>query len=700
MPNNDTSETGTPRNGAVSFRGGFSTSVYDGLFEDHGHSDCCVITCCGLLLYDRNVYLMTDQRPSWKRRCGILFCLLLLVLATLAALGAASYLYAYEVEHLKELEAEGKTPTKEDVTRMDQVKKLMDLATICRLLVSALAIYLLFKAGQYRFRARRFLMARMYQESTEEDNEIEVNHATAETPLVVAPTTSEAMTKFLQAQKYNTCCATTPLGCIPKDAIVDPSNPTALDADSNKATDFCHCLWKLLSGLCCGTCCSCWCQCLGLCALAQEDRELQRMLPKVKFEMDYITFQPFADYFPKLQALRQNKINNMLTHFAELSQLARHLLRSMIIVFSLLALLAFSGYDPLFQPAHLVVVCMTLLQAFLIVYFVHWQWNRFDLSVDAVIKYFASGFILCTANAFVYETFVQTSLTFTATFIRILLDPSAVGDDDEVFKIGKDDDAIDETDGTKSSPLWLLVIMAFLNAFAVAALVEEVSKYFGYWMVEHPDLALPAETERDASPVAAAEGQEGNNTRQDSTAASPQRTLGSLGAGITIAMVTTAVGFACCENFVYVFVYSRTANAANELVTLVARSIFPVHPLAAAIQSIGVCQRDVERDSTIKLGRILLPALLLHGCFDFALMFLSSWNASSGEGGAKLQDSLDDPSMQKGASLSQALPALISSVSIVLIGIIYYVVKALAQRKRLDELDKRQQGSGEYERLL
>merc|ERR1712161_130689 len=91
------------------------------------------------------------------------------------------------------------------------------------------------------------------------------------------------------------------------------------------------------------------------------------------------------------------------------------------------------------------------------------------------------------------------------------------------------------------------------------------------------------------------------------------------GSAITVAMVSVALGFACCENLMYVFVYSTTSLGV-EISTLVARSFFPVHPLCAAIQSIGVCKRDLEVTKKIGIGRIISPAVLLHGSFDFVLM--------------------------------------------------------------------------------
>jgi hypothetical protein len=54
--------------------------------------------------------------------------------------------------------------------------------------------------------------------------------------------------------------------------------------------------------------------------------------------------------------------------------------------------------------------------------------------------------------------------------------------------------------------------------------------------------------------------------------------------------------------------------------------MFPVHPIAAAIQSVYVCRRDLEKDMTIGLGRIVLPSVVFHGTYDFALLAItSSW---------------------------------------------------------------------------
>ena len=72
--------------------------------------------------------------------------------------------------------------------------------------------------------------------------------------------------------------------------------------------------------------------------------------------------------------------------------------------------------------------------------------------------------------------------------------------------------------------------------------------------------------------------------------------------------------------FVYIF-FGSCKNV--EFAVLLARSAFPIHPLAAAIQSIQVCRQTLEKDEKIKIGRIVAPAVILHGTFDFSLMVVN-----------------------------------------------------------------------------
>ena len=169
--------------------------------------------------------------------------------------------------------------------------------------------------------------------------------------------------------------------------------------------------------------------------------------------------------------------------------------------------------------------------------------------------------------------------------------------------------AIDMTsDGKKiafQQKYYLIIIFyLFINAYVVAAVVEELSKYFGYRMVQHPDFMSEGDL-REASLVSRTPGANGldnldgggsgeedksyRNSEDEAEGANSNfhsdipedytnqqevqaplypaqpRTSKSIGAGITIAMVTVALGFACCENLVYVFVYSQKNKSVNTL---------------------------------------------------------------------------------------------------------------------------------------
>jgi len=48
-----------------------------------------------------------------------------------------------------------------------------------------------------------------------------------------------------------------------------------------------------------------------------------------------------------------------------------------------------------------------------------------------------------------------------------------------------------------------------------------------------------------------------------------------------------------------------------------------LHPIAATIQSIGVVRKTIERGTSLGIGRIAFPAIIFHGSFDFAPMFIA-----------------------------------------------------------------------------
>ena len=100
-----------------------------------------------------------------------------------------------------------------------------------------------------------------------------------------------------------------------------------------------------------------------------------------------------------------------------------------------------------------------------------------------------------------------------------------------------------------------------------------------------------------------------------------------------------------------------------------------MHAIAAAIQSVYVCRRDLEKDLSIGLGRIVLAAVMLHGTYDFALLMItSSWQRSHKE--QYLNDGGNNVTVV-------AIVSFCVSLFIVGLGGLYYFFISRAQYKRL-----------------
>lgn len=447
--------------------------------------------------------------------------------------------------------------------------------------------------------------------------------------------------------------------------------------------DFCTRLWSCLSNTFWASCCACWCQCCSICAVWQEEMEVNRLTGNENHTFDYVTFQPYSEYYPAIQSLKENQTKSMLKHMSTLSELSVKLLKSLAFVLVVLLLFALSSIDQNFTWENMIVLLLTFGQAFFIEYLVHWRWCKFDLSFDSVVKYFACGFLLTTPMAVAFEAIISTvaSLLIMAMVVIIL---------------GADQDIANEITNDPKNAMkdfamkyqGLAIFYLFLNSFLVAAVTEEMVKYFGYWMVVVPDLLPENRSLPDTSVSTSYDSSNDDGEVENGNNATPRKSARSTGAGITVAMVSVALGFACCENLMYIFVYSPPSIGV-EISTLIARSLFPVHPLCAAIQSIGVCKRDIEGDKKYGIGRIISPAVLLHGSFDFVLMvaaFYESLKASE-EGQDEDQNQGSDSEEITTEDLAAELPSLISGLVFVIIGCIYYGFASRAQNQRLIAMD-------------
>jgi len=691
-----------------SFRG-FSTSISD-LFSNSEMEavDCCAVTCCGVLQNDRDRYLLTGVTPPTPCKRVVMHLLLpfsIFVCAGMAAL------------HIRD------TVTNQMVSTG---------------LVLMLAVYLgvqCAKGRAKRIGIRKDLLYAKYTRRQVMDGTTSTgDHPLGGTTFVdqqyphVRPDRrdddqGETYYAYLQGQSRrdlgcaHPCCL---VGCYAEDR---PRRPPPEEIQSMMDENLTRCLFE--TG--CPTCCGVHCQLCGLCAIAQEARELETnsvVVPRNYRRIDYITMEHVSHYYPAIyrhkhelaQLQNGNDTENEDTAAAPsssrrkrrqqptllghpLSQLSHQLVRSLLwfavamLVWCLVGpyywrhAMGQRGTPHMFHFGNVVLLVLAFAQA--VAFLLLWRYilNRNNtkssasasqiLSVDALIKYFGAGFFLSASLALFWELVaalvVNTFLTLSlaAAGVDVMDNPettmTATGGSSHHHRMLLGHRRLFGLATAQQQPLWdfqsvtgrpdyaqvfgfdhpvCYTLYIFVATFVVAAFIEELCKYFGYRMVEHPDFYSQQEVEEaitsttvlhhpDEEDEDEDEEEEAvtNNDDVENATTHPQNTLATdysqqcpsvqaRGSAISLAMVTVAIGFACCENLMYIFLYAGQSFQL-QLGVLIQRSFFPIHPILACIQSIGVCQRDLEASRTTKLGRIILPAVCFHGTFDFLIVFIS-----------------------------------------------------------------------------
>uniref|UniRef100_A0A7S3KYA1 Uncharacterized protein n=1 Tax=Amphora coffeiformis TaxID=265554 RepID=A0A7S3KYA1_9STRA len=614
----------------------FSTSICTGLFADpYDRSACCAAVCCGTLLQDLNYHVVTGERPiPWWKRIGYGVA----VLVVIPVLGS---LFT--------------TTSRDDPD-----------AAVRFTLWGYLTAFLVW--GIYSTHQRKALRLRILQDIMGQS--VVAMIVSDGNPSITTPRSLTTHTTTIGTErrldgcgcyrpaKVHRCCS-----CVERDVMIS-FRQVPYDASTEEEIrllasqrDVCTALWQGLAVLCCG-CCGCWWNCWGVCATAQEHRELRRKLPPERFALDYVTLQPYAEYVPLLEEVRDRQDTTLWGHLTALSKLSRSILWGVTIALLVVTANIFGHQS---QPGErLVLVMATLGQALLVLYLVHWRYHRFDLSLDAIIKLFGAGFCFATGTAMVVEL-LTSMLGYLVLVIALVFE--VVEDDPDDMPDSNDTDSNDKLHFLQSFAkrhIFTFVLFSAFNAFVVASLTEETAKYFSFWMVEHPDYDLQRQREQS---------------------------LHTTAASITCGMVAVACGFACCENFLYIF--GEGLSLSGELQVLLMRSCFPVHPICAAIQSIGICKRDVEHDGT-KLGQALLPAVLLHGLFDFWLMVLGVLAFIHAPDIPEQTLAPIEPNGEKESGQQKLDPPSFSSLAIsfliVAVGLAYYFWASPQQRQRLNAM--------------
>mmetsp|Transcript_16382 Transcript_16382/g.31027 ORF Transcript_16382/g.31027 Transcript_16382/m.31027 type:complete len:931 (-) Transcript_16382:112-2904(-) len=517
--------------------------------------------------------------------------------------------------------------------------------------------------------------------------------------------------KMERESKYDGACSHTLCGCYPVDTV---------EESADEEPDCVNLSFRKLFSLCCGICCRLWFQCLSICALAQEAREARLLLPPKDQRVDYLTHQPFEEYYKDVYLLRQHwksshdKKYSWKSHFAALSKLSRYILATFI--FATLIIIVTERLNPLavFSWADACVLMMTFIQSFIVLGIFHGFFHKSDLSLDAVIKFFAAGFVIATPMAFLIEVIVVNilmSVYYVFALIIMLIDSERIS----VWFY--------------NNYRYLLVVGDIIQAFLVAAASEEFCKYYTFRSVEHPDLIFLTGLDRSKQDIQSKVGGEeaypfssnnasamesrvgtfestfssksGGYGHKNHRGVSPStkrrfsfgakkgdeeemediRTVRQRAAALTIAMISTAVGLACAENFIYVFFLSGR-NTQEEITMLLFRSIFPVHALCAGIQSIGVIKKFLEvgqEGSSLGVGKIVLPSILLHGAFDSVLMIINSY--------IDLVAESDDDQLTQPNTVILNVVAACCVTSVMLIGAVWYWRQNRVQKSRLKVLE-------------
>lgn len=637
------------------------------MFTDPNHErvDCCAMTCCGIFQSDRDRYLLQGVAPpSPFKRVWVhaVIPILMFLMAGYVALNIPSKLW----------------------------NSILVLAFLVALVLSI--VMQCSKGRHKRMDIRKDVLWYKYQLQEHQND----GSAMSLDQILDQPRPyRDDGSKYYRGQTRRDIGCAHPYcfmaGCYPNDR----PEATALLAhdDAHRVEEsLCSCIFKTMCGI---PLCGMFCQFAGICGMAQESREIETtLLPGAYRRLDYVSMQPMLSYFQHIYNQRWIQFHTLNTSGPEgpkaagpfqqwphLSGLSHTILQGWATLTVCLGIWSVVG--PLFWTQMVkgmgrrhffsfsdfivyLASWLVCLGTFAIVVYFCQQRKPLELSVDTMIKYFASGFALSTTLAIFYELAVGITLRlgmmvymtlvginvvedneYNMEWIELPLTQGFAGGPSRIFTLAA-------ADGENYLPVFgrdhpiVYSIYLFINAYLLAALVEEICKYFGFRMIETPDLLSRQELE-DAARAGAGVGDDGEESahykRHDGQeeVRSEQQTnrrlsfpmhresLEAQGAAITVAMVCVALGFSLCEDLIYIFLYNGS-SVQMELYVLIARTIFPIHPIAAALQSIGVVERDVEKCPT-RFGRILLPAILFHGTYDFLLLwidFLASLRRSDG----------------------------------------------------------------------
>lgn len=497
---------------------GFATSITR---LTDSQTDACALVCCGVLQSDRDRFFVTGIQPPSLTRRVFIHIATPFILFVLACYGAMNIPDPF----------------------LNQLMSTMLVAFVLLLLI----LQVCFKNRWKRVEVRRELLFRKYHHSI----------GNGDVPPDAPDFENEVQSDYLQGQTIcDLNCAHAAIGCYRSDLQQPRESPK----------DICESLAQFFTY---GCCCGYHLQVNGMCAVAQEAREINRMIPAEQRRLDYVTMQHALEYFG-------------LT----LSHLSQQLLISWVgVVIALVGL----GVWLQFSLAHVWIFVATFVHAWLILWLVHGIWHSNDLSFDLTIKAFSCGFFLSVTLAITWELLISMVLHVLVDIILALSGVKVAVDDSgyEWTGFGQLNAAASRKDYMRQygqDHPFVYTLLLLFNAFVVAAFIEELAKYLGFTMLsDHPDFWTRSELEtavfvkaarmRKKQHVSASKAEDETDDERETKhppelqmplhlqhlLSKDDKSNASRGAAITVTLVAVALGFGCCENIVYIFVYNENS---------------------------------------------------------------------------------------------------------------------------------------------
>jgi hypothetical protein len=179
-------------------------------------------------------------------------------------------------------------------------------------------------------------------------------------------TYGKAMSNDQQNGRCGDVCSHSLCGVYPVDNAHEDTNEVEHQDCMNTAM-------STFSSCCFGMCCKVWCQCFSMCAIAQEAREIRLLIPPFVQRMDYITHQPFEEYFRNIYMLRKNYKNSFghdnggwRLHLSALSILSRRILIFFVLTTLIIIFTVRFNQLTVFTLADFCILLLTFGQSFVV----------------------------------------------------------------------------------------------------------------------------------------------------------------------------------------------------------------------------------------------------------------------------------------------------------------------------------------------